>query len=79
MLYAGMDPVQIGKSMKGLREGKNESVDELSRALNISTSAIGMYEAGKRVPRDEIKIRIAEHFDVSVESIFFPNKQHEAC
>ena len=79
MEYAGMNPVQIGKSLKSMREGRNESVEELSRALNISMSAVGMYEAGKRIPRDEIKIRIAEHFAVSVESIFFPNKQHEAC
>ena len=79
MEYAGMDAAQIGRTLKGMREGRDESVEELSRALNISPSAVGMYEAGKRIPRDEIKIRIAEHFAVSVETIFFPNKQHEAC
>ena len=78
-MYEGMDPVQIGKTLKGLREQKGESAEELSKALNISASAIAMYETGKRVPRDEIKIRIAEHFVVPVETIFFPNKSHVPC
>ena len=78
-MYEGMDPVQIGKTLKGLREQKGESAEELSKALNISASAVAMYETGKRVPRDEIKIRIAEHFVVPVESIFFPNKSHVPC
>ena len=78
-MYEGMDPVQIGKTLKGLREQKGESAEELSTALNISASAVAMYETGKRVPRDEIKIRIAEHFVVPVESIFFPNKSHVPC
>ena len=78
-MYEGMDPVQIGKTLKGLREKKGDSAEELSKALNISASAVAMYETGKRVPRDEIKIRIAEHFVVPVESIFFPNKSHVPC
>lgn len=78
-MYEGMDPVQIGKTLKGLREQKGESAEELSKALNISASAVAMYETGKRVPRDEIKIRIAEHFVVPVESIFFPNKSQVPC
>lgn len=79
MVYEGMDPVQIGKKLRSLREEKNETAGDLSSAINVSESAIFMYEAGKRIPRDEIKIRIAEHFAMPVESIFFPNKQHEAC
>lgn len=79
MVYEGMDPVQIGQKIRTLREKKNETVEQLSNALEVSASAITMYETGKRIPRDEIKIRIAEHFIVPVESIFFPNKQHEAC
>ena len=79
MVYEGMDAAQIGRTLKAKREEKNESMEELSKALGISLSAVAMYETGKRIPRDEIKIRIAEHFGAPVESIFFPNKQHEAC
>lgn len=79
MVYEGMDAVQIGKTLRGLREERKETAEQLSGAIDVSVSAVAMYETGKRIPRDEIKIRIAEHFGVPVESIFFPNKQHEAC
>lgn len=77
MVYEGMNAAQIGKKLKDLRESKNETMDALAEALSVSQSAIAMYEAGNRIPRDEIKIRIAEHFGVPVESIFFPMEQHE--
>jgi len=79
MVYEGLDPVQIGKKLRSLREEKKETAEQLSDAISVSESAVFMYEAGKRIPRDEVKIRIAEHFAVSVESIFFPNKQHVSC
>ena len=79
MVYEGMDAVQIGNKLKSLRDEKSETMEQLSSAIGTSQSAIAMYETGKRIPRDEIKIRIAEHFSVPVESIFFPNKQHEKC
>ena len=79
MVYEGMDAVQIGKTLRGLREERKETTEQLSGAIDVSVSAVAMYETGKRIPRDEIKIRIAEHFGVPVESIFFPNKQHDAC
>ena len=79
MGYETLDAVQIGNRIKGLREGRKETMLDLSKAIGTSESAIGMYESGQRVPRDEIKIRIAEHFTVPVESIFFPRVQHETC
>lgn len=79
MGYKELDATQIGNRIKSLRESKDETMLDLSKAIGTSESAIGMYESGQRVPRDEIKIRIAEHFDVPVESIFFPRKQHETC
>lgn len=79
MQYEGMDPNQIAETMKSLREGRGETIEESAQAIEVSSSAIAMYETGKRIPRDEIKIRIAEHYNVPVESIFFPIKQHEVC
>ena len=79
MAYEDVNAIQIGKALRELREGRNETIEEVSAAVNTSSSAIAMYETGKRIPRDEIKIRIAEHYAVPVESIFFPEKQHETC
>ena len=67
--------------MKNLREIRKKcglTQKELAERIGSSESAISMYETGKRIPRDEIKIRIAEYFHVPVESIFFPTKQHES-
>ena len=79
MPYENVNAIQIGKAIKELREGRKETIEELSKAVTTSSSAIAMYESGKRIPRDEIKIRIAEHYGVPVESIFFKKKQHETC
>lgn len=79
MNYQKLDAVKIGNKLKALRTEKALTMDEEAKALGISTSAVGMYENGERIPRDEIKIRFAEFFMVTVESIFFQNEQHEAC
>lgn len=62
--------------MKGygskLRELRGErSREEIAEAVNISASAIGMYENEERSPRDEIKLRLADFFGKSVQEIFF--------
>ena len=63
-----MDPVSIGNRIRALRGA--ESQQTLADKLKISKSALAMYERGERIPRDEVKIRIAHHFNVSLESIF---------
>ena len=72
MIYEKPNGERIGGKIKDLRNKRGETAEELAKSIGISCSAIGMYENGQRIPRDEIKIRIAEHFTVSVESIFFP-------
>ena len=74
MTYEPMDAVRIGNMLKGLRARSKETANEVAKAIDTSVSAILMYEAGKRIPRDEIKIRIAEHYCVPVETIFFPKE-----
>ena len=53
-----------------LARGK-KSGEEVSKAVGISYSALRMYEAGLRVPRDEIKKRLAEYYKISVQELFF--------
>ncbi len=58
---------ELGKRIKLLREEKELSQLELAKILNISNSTLSQYEAGNRVPGDDIKKKIANYFNVSVD------------
>lgn len=58
---------ELGKKIKLLREEKELSQLELAKILNISNSTLSQYEAGNRVPGDDIKKKIADYFNVSVD------------
>lgn len=64
-----MNENEIGKRLVLLRGSRTQN--EVSKALGISLSALGMYERGERIPRDEIKIRIAKYYDTTVQAIFY--------
>ena len=61
----------IAKRLIKLRGKKSR--EEVAKELNISVSALGMYEQGRRMPRDEVKVRFAEYYSVSVQNIFLLN------
>lgn len=58
-----------GSKLRELRGGRSR--EEIAGAVNVSVSAIAMYENEERSPRDEIKLRLAIFFDKSVQEIFF--------
>ena len=64
-----MDKMLIAKKLVKLRGEKTQV--EVAKDIGISLSALAMYETGNRIPRDEIKIRIAKYYDTTVESLFF--------
>ena len=64
-----LDRQKIAKTLIKLRGDRTQ--EEIAKELGISTSAYAMYETGKRIPRDEIKIRIAKLYNKSVQYIFF--------
>lgn len=64
-----IDPIVIGKRLTKLRGEKSRN--EVAKAAGISVSALAMYELGKRIPRDEIKVSLARYFGTTVEAIFF--------
>ena len=66
-----INPVAVGQKIAELRINRQESREDAAKALNISASALAMYEQGNRIPRDNIKIRIADHYGVTVGDIFF--------
>ena len=49
----------------------DRTLEEVAKAVDISVSSLGMYETGKRVPRDAVKIRIAKYYGTTVAAIFF--------
>lgn len=44
---------------------------DVANKLGISLSALSMYESGKRVPRDELKVRMAKLYNTTVGHLFF--------
>lgn len=56
----------LGERIRTLRERAGMKQTDLSKYLNISNSTLSQYETGQRVPSDEIKIKIANRFDVTV-------------
>ena len=49
----------------------NMSRKEAVKCLGISLSALSMYESGSRVPRDELKIKMAKLYGTTVGHLFF--------
>lgn len=66
-----MNALIVAERLRALRAKKGESQQEVADAVGVTVSAYSMYERGERVPRDHIKIRIAEHFKRSVNFIFY--------
>lgn len=64
-----MDSRKIGNRLIELRN--DTSREKMANDLGISMSALAMYEQGNRIPRDEIKIKIALYFGKTVQEIFF--------
>ncbi|MED1603017.1 helix-turn-helix transcriptional regulator [Alkalihalophilus marmarensis] len=67
----------IANKLRELRGDRTR--EEVANTVNISVSALQMYENAQRIPRDEIKIKLANYYGVTVESIFFGHKTHEMC
>ena len=57
----------LGKQLKLLRESRQKSQQEVCSALNIEQSTLANYENGKRIPKIEILIKIAEYYQCSVD------------
>lgn len=56
-----------GKKLAYQRKLKGWNQEQLAQKLNISPSAIGMYETNKRQPDNETTTKIANLFDVTTD------------
>ena len=60
-----IDVRKIGQRLTELRGLRSR--EEVARSLGVSTSALAMYELGYRMPKDDVKIKLAEFYDVSLD------------
>ncbi|RNC98262.1 helix-turn-helix transcriptional regulator [Lysinibacillus halotolerans] len=64
-----MNKERIGQKLTKLRG--EETREDVARKIGVSVSAWQMYENGQRIPKDEIKVKIASYFNKSVGEIFY--------
>lgn len=56
---------QLGSKIRQLRKKAGMTQSELARRLEISPSAVGMYEQGRREPDNQTLLKLCAVFDVS--------------
>ena len=61
--------MSTGTKLKALRGKKTQQ--QVADDLGITKSALAMYERDERIPRDEIKVKIASYYNESVQFLFF--------
>ena len=72
---AELDRERIGNRLKRLRGDRTQQ--EIANAIGVSDAAVSAYEAGERMPRDDVKVRIAKIFGKTVNEIFFEKENNE--
>ena len=57
----------FGEKLRQLRTAKGMRQAELAQKIGVSTSAIGMYEQGRREPDRKTMMKICHFFEVTVD------------
>lgn len=66
----------FGKMLRELRESNKKSLDTAAKEIGITKSSLAMYERNERIPRDEVKVRIASYYHKTVGELFFGQNEH---
>lgn len=61
----------VGERILSLRKEHGITQKELAKALGVTRQLVCNYETGDCKPGDEVKKKIAEYFNVSIEELFF--------
>lgn len=59
----------LGQRIAQYRKQAGLSQGELAKRLHISSSAVGMYEQGRREPSVEILLALAREFGITVDAL----------
>ena len=70
-----MNSKAIGRKLVNLRGDRTQK--EVAAAIGTTEMAVSLYERGERIPRDEIKLKIADYYHQSVSAIFFDQEVNQ--
>lgn len=59
--------ITLGDRLKELRKENGLTQSDLGRILNLGKTTISMYENGNSTPNDEIKLKICDYFNISLD------------
>ena len=59
--------MSFGNVLRELRNKKESTGEELGKVFNVSKATISNWESGNRTPDNEMLIKIANYFDVSID------------
>lgn len=59
--------ITLSDRLKELRKENNMTQSDLGKILGVGKTTISMYENGNSTPNDEIKLKIAEYFNISLD------------
>lgn len=57
----------LANRLKHLRKSSNLTQTDLGKILGVGKTTVSMYETNNSTPSDEIKLKIAEYFNVSLD------------
>ncbi len=57
----------LADRLKELRKSSNLTQAELGKILGVGKTTVSMYETSNSTPSDEIKLKISEYFNVSLD------------
>ena len=63
--------MSAGMKLRALRNKRKKTLQQVADEINVTKSALAMYERDERVPRDEVKVLLAKYYGETVQSLFY--------
>ena len=70
-----MNRIEIGKRLLKLRTDKGLLQHQVAESIGVDKSTIGAYERGYRMPRDDVKVQLANFYKVDVSGLFYRKEE----
>lgn len=66
-----MTTKEVGEMIRTRRISRGMTQEELASAIGVTASAIGLFENGKRRPKDEVAEALADVFNIPKWAVYF--------